>query len=109
MGKRRILASLILFALLTACAPTPDPYANDYAQVDLSLLESGVVRVRYTGDGESRVKLHLTKTDGTDYNYDLNTAGEWEQFTLTEGEGSIPCGFWKMCRKAVICRFLSVS
>lgn len=87
MRNKRILASLVLLALLTACAPAPDPYANDYAQADLSRLEDGVVRVRYTGEGEKRVKLQLTKTDGTDYNYDLNTGGDWEQFTLTEGDG----------------------
>ena len=87
MGKRRIVAFLILLALLTACAPAPDPYANDYAQADVSRLEDGVIRVRYTGEGETRVKLQLTKKDGTDYNYDLNTRGDWEQFTLTEGEG----------------------
>lgn len=57
------------------------------ARLDLSRLEDGVVRVRYTGEGETRVKLQLTKTDGTDYNYDLNTGGDWEQFTLTEGDG----------------------
>lgn len=92
MKRIPILCAVFLLLLsLSGCTPAPepapDPYANEYAQADLSLLESGVVRVRYTGDGESRVKLQLTKTDGTDYNYDLNTAGEWEQFTLTEGEG----------------------
>ena len=53
----------------------------------MSRLDQGVVRVQYTGGGESRIKAQLTRAEGEDYNYDLNNAGEWESFTLTEGEG----------------------
>lgn len=89
-----LLAGVLLWALsgreaptVPTAQPTPDPYANDYAQVDVSRLDRGVVRVRYTGGAEVRIKAQITRADGTDYNYDLNNAGDWEQFTLTEGEG----------------------
>ena len=83
--KGSFWAGILLVLLLAACGP--DTQANDYAQADLSCLKDGVVRVRYTGEGEARVKCQITRTEGTDYNYDLNTRGDWEQFTLTEGEG----------------------
>lgn len=88
---RAVWAAALLLSLLSSCTPipaeTPNPYANDFAEADLSRLTDGVVRVRYTGLGEARVKVQLTKAEGTDYNYDLNTAGDWETFTLTEGDG----------------------
>lgn len=90
-----VWAAALLLSLLSSCTPvpgetpppTPDPYANSYAQADVSRLDEGVVRVRYTGEGEARVKVQLTRAGGTDYNYDLNNAGDWESFTLTEGDG----------------------
>lgn len=91
MKKRKYLAMLVLLSLLVGCTPapepTPNPYANEYAEVDVSRLDQGVVRVRYIGGAEVRIKTQITKEDGTDYNYDLNMAGNWEQFTLTEGDG----------------------
>lgn len=90
---RRIWAVLVLLALLSGCGsapvetPAPDPYVNDYAQVDVSRLEDGVTRIRYTGEGDVRVKAQITRQGGTDYNYDLPGDGSWETFTLTEGDG----------------------
>jgi len=66
---------------------TEDEYANGRAQADVAGLDRGVVRVRYTGGAEVRIKVQITKAGGTDYNYDLNNAGEWETFLLTEGDG----------------------
>lgn len=92
-----VCAALLLLALVSCTptpvptvppSPTPDPYANEYAQVDLSLLDRGVIRVRYTGGGETRVKVQITREGGQDYNYDLADDGDWESFTLTEGEGA---------------------
>lgn len=67
--------------------PTPDPYRNEFAQVDVSRLDRGAVSVRYTGGGEARIKVQITRAEGKNYNYDLSADGRWESFTLTEGEG----------------------
>lgn len=103
--KRKLWAAVCFLFFLSACAlppvkntdlveistptpePTPDPYCNSFAQVDASRLEGGLVRVRYTGGEERRIKVQITKAGGADYNYDLNNTGEWESFTLTEGNG----------------------
>lgn len=71
-----------------APAPTPDPYRNGKAQFDVSQLSAGVVRARYTGGEELRVKVQITKEGGIDYNYDLKRDGEFETYPLTEGEGA---------------------
>lgn len=104
--KPTLWAGLCLCLLLSACVPapapaeslppvttpsptpepTPDPYSNDVAQVDVSQLEEGLVRVRYTGGGERRIKVQIAKD--TKYNYDLAGDGSWESFTLTEGNGA---------------------
>lgn len=68
-------------------SPTPDPYRNDKAQFDVSRLSDGVVRARYTGGEELRIKVQITREGGIDYNYDLNRNGAFETYPLTEGEG----------------------
>lgn len=103
MGRKQTFwAGVCLCLLLSACVPnqapvesslpvetpalTPDPYSNDAAQVDVSRLGEGLVRVRYTGGGEKRIKVQVAKE--TKYNYDLAGDGSWESFTLTEGNGA---------------------
>lgn len=91
------LAALVLLLLLAALfllrpgeappTPTPDPYKNDQAQLDPARLAEGVVSLRYTGGEERRVKVQITREGGEDYNYDLNNTGEWETFSLTDGDG----------------------
>ncbi len=63
-------------------------YGNEKAQLELSGLNaSGVVRARYLAGGDRRIKLRITRTGGRNYHYDLNTAGDWQQYTLTQGDG----------------------
>lgn len=97
MKKAGVLSAALLLLLLSACAPrpaptltpepTPDPYSNPHAQADVSQLEEGLIRVRYTGSAQVKIKAQLTKESGTDYNYDLPNDGTWISLTLTEGEG----------------------
>ena len=87
MKKYRYLWALavpLLFALLVWYTGRGEP---DKAKLDLSRLGRGVVSVKYTGDTTGRVKCQITKTGGMDYNYDLDNAGAWETFPLTQGEG----------------------
>lgn len=81
------LAALLLLAALALWRAQPGE-SPDKAEVDLSRLDRGVVSVRYTAGAAERVKVQITKTDGIDYNYDLNAAGAWETFALTQGDGT---------------------
>ena len=95
MKKAGVLSAALLLLLLSACSPrpaptptpTPDPCSNPYAQADVSRLEEGLIRVRYTGSAQVKIKAQLTRGSGTDYNYDLPNDGTWTPLTLTEGDG----------------------
>lgn len=89
-----VLAAVLFFLFrpagpsAPAATPTPAPTPTPAAETDLSRLDRGVVSVRYAGGKEVRVKLRLTREGGQDYNYDLDAAGAWEDFSLTEGDGT---------------------
>ncbi len=90
-GRLLLLAGILaagaaLFALRLSF-PAPEIYGNEKAEIDLSRLDRGMVEVRYTGGSEARIKVQITREEGEDYNYDLNNAGRWESFGLTEGDG----------------------
>lgn len=94
--KRGLRGMLFLLGVLAAGAALfalrsffmgPRLYGNEKAEVNISQLDRGTVEVRYTGGKETRIKVQLTRTGGTDYNYDLNNTGQWESFGLTEGDG----------------------
>nr|MDD6336718.1 transglutaminase domain-containing protein [bacterium] len=79
--------------------PTPKPVvtpppsseeilSNEKAQVDIGSLSGGIVRVRYTGGKNVRIKVRIQKSGGPVYTYDCNNAGNWEKLTVTEGSGS---------------------
>ena len=55
--------------------------------IDASNLAEGYVLVKYTGGKEVRIRVQITKTDGTAYTYDLSNKGSLEAFPLTEGDG----------------------
>lgn len=63
-------------------------YANDKASVDASNLSEGYVIVKYTGGKQVRIKVRITKSGGTTYDYDLNNKGNAETFPLVEGNGT---------------------
>lgn len=68
--------------------PSPDgtvTYGSGKVTVDASHASDGYVMIRYSG-GAGRVKVRITK--GTQYTYNLNTAGAYETFPLTEGNGT---------------------
>lgn len=97
-GKRLLGALLGTLLLLPGCVPTEEPTPTPEASyvsaldpdgewVNTSRLDRGVVSVRYEGTDGKRLKVQLTREGGGPYNYDLNTAGDWEVFPLTEGDG----------------------
>lgn len=93
-GKKALILGLLSAALLSAPAfaeaRTPQAsgttvFSNGSAVIDASNASQGYVMVKYSG-GTSRIKVRISK--GTEYTYDLNTAGNYEVFPLTEGSGT---------------------
>lgn len=76
---------LALLIFLGSCSSKL--YTGEFAQVDISQMGDGVIRVRYTGENSVRVKVQITRGEGENYNYDLPNDGSWEKFTLTDGNG----------------------
>lgn len=62
--------------------------SNAKATVDASNLSEGFVMVKYTGGKKVRIKVQIAKNGGTTYTYNLNNAGTYETFPLTEGDGT---------------------
>lgn len=62
--------------------------SNGKAAVDISNLSEGFVMVKYTGGRQVRIKVQISKSGGTTYTYNLNNAGNYETFPLTEGDGT---------------------
>lgn len=58
---------------------------NDRAVIDYSNSEDGYVMVQFKAETEKRLKVQV-KGPTTTYKYDL-TAGEWETFPLSDGNG----------------------
>lgn len=60
--------------------------SNQYAAIDASLCEAGIVSVTYKKQTGQTVKCVITHPDGTKYNYTIRP-GETAVFTLTGGDG----------------------
>lgn len=93
-GRKALLLGLLAASLLSvpslAQVRTPQAsgttvFSNGSTVIDASNASQGYVMVKYSG-GTSRIKVRISK--GTEYTYDLNTAGNYEVFPLTEGSGT---------------------
>ena len=62
--------------------------SGNKATIDASNLAEGYVLVKYTGGKSVRIRVQITKTDGTTYTYDVNNTGAFEAFSLVEGDGT---------------------
>ena len=72
-------------AVLTPVASGTAVKENASAVIDYSNTLEGYVMVRYTGSTDKRLKARV-QGPSTTYTYDL-TAGEWEVFPLSDGNG----------------------
>lgn len=83
-------AFLFLWAKLSPAEtpPTRQITSGQRSELDQTRLGQGVVEVRYTGANGTKLKVQITQPDGSDYNYNLNSAGDWETFPLTQGDGA---------------------
>lgn len=89
------VALLLLTALLlrsgsdTAEEPTPRQLlTGQCSELDQARLDRGMVEIRYTGTAGVKLKVQIAQPDGSNYNYDLDSAGDWAALPLTLGDGA---------------------
>lgn len=62
--------------------------AATQSQIDYSNSKDGYIMARWLDGGTAKIKVQVTGPSGTTYTYDLNTAGNYETFPLSDGNGS---------------------
>lgn len=67
--------------------------SNGSANVDVTNVADGYVRVAYTGSSNARIKAQLTGPDGVRYTYNL-TKGEYAVLPLSGGSGTYSVGIY---------------
>ena len=82
-------------SVLTPSAPGNSTYGNGQTTIDVSNSSEGYVCVKYTGGGSSRIKVLITKSGGTQYQYNINTKGNYEVLPLTAGNGRYQIGVFQ--------------
>ena len=70
-------------------------YSDNGAVIDASNTSDGYVMVKYAGKSAARLKVLIKGPKGTDFNYNLNTAGNYEVFPLSDGNGEYSIGVYQ--------------
>lgn len=78
--------------VLTIQSPGTETYSGGGATIDASNSSEGYITVKYSG-ANPKVKV-LISCAGQQYQYNLNTQGQYEAFPLTSGNGSYTIGVY---------------
>ena len=77
------------YSAATAPSPTGESvFSNTESEIDVSNINLGYLMIRYKGTSQANLKVRISGPSGLNYDYDLNTAGYWEVFPITDGSGS---------------------
>lgn len=75
------------YAIPRAAASGKLVASNDKAVIDYSNTADGYIMIKYLGSNP-KVKVILTGPSGTGYTYNLGTSGDWDVFSLSDGNGA---------------------
>lgn len=81
--------------VLTPEAPGVAEERNNSAVIDFSNAADGYVMVKWTEDGDVRLKVLVKGPGGTSYQYNLRPDGRYEAFPLSDGSGEYTVGVYK--------------
>ncbi len=84
-----------LSTVLNVSAPGTRAERNSSAVIDYSNAADGYVMVRWQAGGSDRIKVLVKGPSGTQYQYNLNTNGDYEAFPLSDGNGTYTVGVYK--------------
>ena len=76
-------------------APGDVEIGNSAVSIDASNSADGYIMLRYLGESTLRLKVRITIPAGTNYDYNLNTNGEYEVFPISGGNGSYGIGVFQ--------------
>lgn len=62
-------------------------YENEYAAIDASNIDQGYIMVKYKSASQDKIKVQITKSGGTVYNYNLSADGSYAVLPFTQGNG----------------------
>ncbi|MCL2575150.1 MAG: transglutaminase domain-containing protein [Defluviitaleaceae bacterium] len=74
--------------VLTNVASGRDVNRNARGEIDFSNANDGYVMARWLVPSATDIRVVIIGPNGTQYQYRLSTAGDWESFPLTGGNGS---------------------
>ena len=89
-----VAAGMTAYEMPEADAPGTLVERNEKAVLDWSNTADGYVMLRYLGDSD-KVKAIITGPSGKGYTYNLNIAGEYDVFPLSDGSGSYSAGVYE--------------
>lgn len=70
-------------------------YNENDAVLDASNTAEGYVMIKYEGASTARLKVLINGPKGAELNFNLNTAGNYEVFSLTDGDGDYTIGVYQ--------------
>ena len=80
--------AMISSMVLTPVASGTRVDRNANAEIDFSNAADGYVMARWHGRNQGDVRVVIVGPSNTQFQYRLNTRGDWEVFPLTEGNGN---------------------
>ena len=80
---------------LMPVASGTDVQGNGKAEIDASNTGDGYVMIRYLGGGPAKIKVIVTGPSSVKYTYNLNAAGDYETFPLSDGNGAYKIGVYR--------------
>lgn len=70
-------------------------FSENSAVIEASNTSDGYIMVKYTGSASERLKVLIKGPKGTEFNYNLSTAGNYEVFPLSDGNGEYTVGVYQ--------------
>ena len=90
-----LTASPAISSILTPTAPGTLVKSNAKAIIDYSNTADGYVMVKFSQSTSKRLKVTVKGPSGVQYQYNLNSKGDFDVFPLSDGNGSYSIGVFE--------------
>ena len=97
------------FTIPLPSAPGTNVSRNERAEIDYSNVRDGYVKIRFLASTTASIRVIIRGPGDVQYQYRLNTNGEWEVFPLTEGNGRYTIGVFEQASGNRFATVISVT